>query len=179
MNEGSVYLDALDDMQVITKSQDTIIVAPAVVRSASSRLPVLTVKQRDELVEAYGGYQALLGRKIEAGWRLGEPDSLQVTKYLSFNFVSELLPGSLSEFGGLLSTNINDAASRIRITPLIYRVSKEYSAYIKTSYEVSQSGNDQRIFGSLFYQGLIGNLFDLTSGYARLRLFPIIIAGID
>ena len=179
MNEQAVYFDTRENITIITKTQDTLTLSPESLRIATSTLPPLSDKQRNELVDAYGGYQALLGRGIEAGWQTGNTDSLDITKYVSFSFVSELIPGSLAEFSGLLSTKINDAASRIRFTPMIYRISNDFPAYGKATYEISQSGNDQRIYASIFYQGIVGNFIDLSGGYNRLRLFPIVTSGLD
>lgn len=146
--------------------------------SGSSEL-ALSQAQVDELVDAAGGYYSLYGTSLDAGWRVGGPDSATVSGYLDFSFVSRFLPGSFAEFSGILTSKANDAVSHIRLSPIVYPLMKDNNVFIKAGYELNQSGTEQRALGSLLYQGLLPNAVDLTEGSNRLRVKPLAKCGVN
>lgn len=146
--------------------------------SSSTELP-LSQMQVDELVNAAGGYYSMYGTSLDAGWRVGGPDSGTVSGFLDFSFVGRLLPGSFGEFSGILSSNAKDAVAHLRLSPLVYPVFGGNTVFVKAGYELNQSGTEQRGLGSLLFQSLLPNVVDLTEGYNRLRVKPLAKLGVN
>jgi len=146
--------------------------------SSSAKLS-LSERQIDEIVDARGGYYKLYGTKIDAGWQIGKTDSSANAGYLSFNFLGELFPDYLAELGGVISTRANDIAAQFTVSPLIYNVLKSTPIFLKGTYQVKQDGSEERVFGSLLYQTITPNFINLTQGFNRLRLKPVVKVGFN
>jgi hypothetical protein len=157
-----------------------LVITPEQMKQASASAELsLSEAQVDELVDSAGGYYSLYGTKLDAGWRVGNPDSATVSGYLDFSFVGRILPGNFGEFSGILSSKAKDAVAHVRLSPIVYPLLGGNRFFVKAGYELNQSGTEQRALGSLLYQDLVPNFVNLTEGFNRLRVKPLAKLGLN
>lgn len=139
---------------------------------------------KEDLLNALGKYKSIYYDRFDAGWRDSESDSVNPGNYIDFakSFNLFNIDNLSFEIEGLLSTDINDIASYLQVTPIYYNINDKWS--INASYQTSVNEKEQRVMGRISYRGVIkDNPFDnyvkkLSYGYPRLRLKPYLNVGV-
>lgn len=139
---------------------------------------------RDDLINSLGKYKSIYYDRFDAGWRDSESDSVNPGNYIDFakSFNLFNIKNLSFEIEGLLSTDINDVASYLQVTPIYFDINDKWS--INASYQTSVNEKEQRVMGRISYRGVIkDNPFDvyvqkLSYGYSRLRLKPYLNVGV-
>ncbi len=178
-NEGN-YFHLSDSLLVKLSGSDTLIFTPQKMKEVSSALKIeLSQEQIDELIKAKGGYAEVFNNKIDAGLRDAPNDPIDRAGYLDFTFSRTLAKNAYSQISGLLSSNRDDKIANVKVSPFVFRSIAKHSLVFNSYFQSNLRGEEVRIAGSLFYNGIVSNFLDLTQGHNRLRPKPIISLGMN
>lgn len=163
----------------------TIKVAKSQVEKHTRSMPILTESMAKEIIDAKGGEIFLTQNNFDFGIIPSEQSSSSKTEInVTFNyrtrysFLKNKLPIYFSA-KGLIGTNSRDSLNYISIYPVSYNFSKGTNEFIgQIGIEGNQVFSNYRISGNFFWNGIIPNIVNLTFGEDRLRLKPVIKAGI-
>lgn len=155
------------------------------IEKVTSSKPFLTETAAKELIDAKGGEIFLTQNKFDFGIIPAEQSSSSKTEVnVSFNyrtrysFLKDKLPVFFSA-EGLIGSNSKDSLNYVSIYPVNYNFLKRNNEFIvQVGVEGNQVFSNYRISGNFFWNGIIPNIVDLTFGEDRLRLKPVIKAGI-
>ena len=155
------------------------------IEKVTSSKPFLTETAAKELIDAKGGEIFLTQNKFDFGIIPAEQSSSSKTEVnVSFNyrtrysFLKDKLPVFFSA-EGLIGSNSKDSLNYVSIYPVNYNFLKWNNEFIvQVGVEGNQVFSNYRISGNFFWNGIIPNIVDLTFGEDRLRLKPVIKAGI-
>ena len=160
------------------------IITPDQVKDHTRNKITISTEQRDELILAAGGELAIKDNKFDIGFiPSAESNSGKTEYYTNFNYRKGYpfirnAPVYL-EVSGLLSTNIHDSLNYVRLYPLSFNLFAERSEInLQAGIEGNQTFSNYRVSGNVNWQGLLPNLVDLTYGANRLRLKPVLQAGL-
>ena len=175
-----IYFYMSDSLKLVLADRSTLVLTPAQIRDFTSQQALrLTQSQVDELLDAENGYMKVFNNKFDVGLRNAPSDTTDPMSYIEFTFVQTLFKGAYTQFSGLLTSNLNDDVANVRITPFAFRIISKQSFVVNTFMQSTLNGNEVRMGGSLFYNGLFPNFMNLTQGHNRLRPKPIVNIGFN
>lgn len=179
-----IYFDS--SLVLETNRGDTLIIPKDVMKDVSKDKEfVLDKETMYDVIETNKWFPRKIDTKIDAGVRTDKNDMVGSEGYLSFHllldtFLGDLLNLPSMEAKGNVSTEEDDPSSYVSLSPLMLKLGKEESFFLKLSYDFNQNGSEQRITGSLFYQDLLKfNIVDFAKGQKRFRPFPAFEFGLD
>ncbi|MTI22654.1 hypothetical protein E1176_16600 [Fulvivirga sp. RKSG066] len=169
----------LEDETVLTYTQEEI-------ATSSEGNLLFSEEQRQNYIEASGGDYAFMKNRMEFGViPKSESDDNEYNFMIDFAYrkAYNFINGNKAYFTteGVLSTNKNDSLNIVKIFPLSYRLtstSNKSETVIETGIEGNQDFDYWRISANLEYRLIFQNLVDLTGGSNRLRLKPVVTAGL-
>ncbi len=174
------YLFLSDSLKMTLDDGSVLIFTPEKMQEISSQQRLeLTPEKSEELIAAKGGYVSLFNNQIDAGVRDAPNDSVDTSGYIDFTFAKPLFRNTHAQISGLLTSDLNDDVANIKITPFSFRSISKHTLVMNTFFQSSLNGNEVRVAGSLFYNGIFPNFIDLTQGHNRLRPKPLISAGLN
>jgi len=179
----SFSLFSESDLKFPANANDTIILPAALLASSSRGKIAIPEEYRLELISSLSGNLRRYRNNFNIGFN---PE--QKPFAISFDFLFSKPYGNdktglffFSE--GHLSTNKFDTLNFFRILPVnAYLWSQKNAVYhlvATAGLEADQPFNTARVLAGLRFEGIIPNLIDLTYNYDRLRLKPVITAGIN
>lgn len=136
-----------------------------------------------EIINAAGGPIYAIQNTIDFGVSPRKDTVTNQTEYfLQFGYRKPYLIKSKPFFffaEALLSTYANDSLTFVNIYPVNYKVKgKQNEVVAQLGIEGNQRFTNFRASGTIYWQGLIPNLVDLTMGEDRLRLRPVLKLGV-
>ncbi|MDX1639983.1 MAG: hypothetical protein R3281_18640 [Balneolaceae bacterium] len=177
--DGDIVFDASavdNDGRVVERFQ-YVLTPQSVKEKTLLRGISITEQQREELIDARGGYQSIYYNNFDTGWRQGVSDTVRNNAYVDFSFAQPLSDIFSLGLGGLLSTEVDDEFAFLEITPFMLN-SRDRTYSISGTYQSSLNGDSQRFMARASYRSIFENVIDLTRGYDRLRVKPMVSAGI-
>ncbi|RNC83815.1 MAG: hypothetical protein ED557_08565 [Balneola sp.] len=178
---------AKEDIELLLDNDQILIIKKEAFNTLDfSSFVLLNDTQREDLLDALGGFKSIYYDRFDAGWRDSGSDSLNGNGYIdfakSFNLFNTENLFLFLEVEGLLSTDIDDISSYLKISPVSFNYKK---IHLDASYQTSLDSDEQRILGRVSLRGLIKDnpldsyVSQLSKGYNRLRLKPYFNAGVS
>ena len=187
--DADYYIETTDTLRIPlinekTGELDSCILTPQQVKEHTRNAIILSEEEKEELIQSAGGVPNIIANSVDFGLVPGEESSSGKTEYyLTYGYRTRytfLKKAPLYfESSGHLSTNSEDSLNYLRIYPLSCNFLKgefEFSGLVGS--ESNQVFTDWRISADISAKCIIPNFIDLTYGQNRLRLKPIIKAGI-
>lgn len=137
----------------------------------------LEEEEKRVLEEALGGFQSVYFNKFETGWNQADSDTGSNQAYVEFSFLKEILPGLSVGASGLLNTLVEDEFAHFELRPFMIS-SKNGNSSVSGIYQNSLDGDTRRLLLAASHRTIINNFVDITGSYNRLRVKPMIEAGI-
>lgn len=175
----------------IKDRNDELLITPAALKEASLGI-TLSEQDKTRLINAKGGVHTLYRNRIDFGGIADKADTTARQYVLSFSYSGQLfdLPPSVWTFSasGYLSTDRDDPHSELNIYPItighIFNLEdakpfKTFELRSGLGIEGDQAFDRARLNGNMYVSTLFPNLVNLTNGNNRLRLKPVIGAGIE
>lgn len=180
---GSFYLFSESDLEFPGTNDDTIIFPAALLASSSRGKIRIPEEYRLELIESLSGNLRRYRNNFNIGF---DPAKQPFT--LNFDYLISKLYGQnkcglffFSE--GRLSTNKSDSLNYFRILPVNANIWSQknalYHFVANAGLEADQGFNTARVTAGAKFEGIVPNLVDLTYNHDRMRLKPVITAGIN
>lgn len=144
----------------------------------------LTKSMQDELIAARGGAVFMTQNNIDFGViPKDENNNNDIGFYTNFNYRSgySFLPESKLFFyaKGRLSTQPEDSLNFLSIYPVnLNLIGNKGNFGLQIGVDGNQTFSNYRISGNLLWQGVIPNFLNFTMGADRLRLKPVLKAGV-
>jgi hypothetical protein len=187
--KADFFIEVSDTMhlQIVNDNKkDTVmyILTPEQVKEYTRNKLILTEEQKKELIQSAGGEINIAGNNLDVGFVPEEESNSGRTEYrISFNYKSkyDFIQNSPVFFqaSGLFSTNFRDSLNYIFFSPIGYCLVTEKSEFAcQVGFEADQVFSYCRLTGNLHWEGILPNLVDFTYGSNRLRLKPIMEAGL-
>lgn len=180
---GSFYLESPEDLIFLTKEQDTLLLGIDELKSATYNQLNLSDEQIDEVRNTIAGNLLLYKNYFNVGF---DPQAEDFTLSLDYRYSK---PYKIEKVGlyfyseGRLSTFSADTLNYFKISPINANLWKDpsmrYHVVASTGLEADQIFSNARINVNLNIESIIPNLVNLTYGYDRLRLKPVVAAGIS
>lgn len=169
-----------DSLHLLMEDEATLVLTPDQIAEFTSQQSLqLTQEQMDELLDAKNGYLRVFNNHFDAGMRDAPNDTIDPSGYIDFTFAQALFKGAYAQVSGLLTSNLDDNVANVRITPFALRRISTQSLVVNTFVQSTLNGNEVRLGGSIFYNGLFPNFVDLTQGHNRLRPKPLVNIGFN
>ena len=173
----------------VWKNQDestlkTLKVTTDQIKKFSQSKSYLTEEMARELIDAKGGEIYLTQNTFDLGIIPAEQSSSSKTELnASFSYRTKysFLKNTPIYFSaeGLIGTNSRDSLNYISVYPVGYNFLKGTHQFVgQLGIEGNQDFSNYRISSNFFWNGIIPNLVDLTFGEDRLRLKPVLKAGV-
>ncbi len=188
-NERSYELHLAKNLTLNLDDGRTFIISSNTINDIGIKTFELNETQKDQLLNGLNGFKSIYYDKFDLGWRESTSDTTASENYLEF--AKSINIGSLTnntnlfiEFEGFLSTDINDVASYLQVSPLYLRFGKDKKWHINASYQTSANLDEQRAIGRISWRGIIDSPFDklaanLSTGTNRIRLKPYLNVGVS
>ncbi|MBE0662761.1 MAG: hypothetical protein IH597_09850 [Bacteroidales bacterium] len=180
---GSFYLEAKNDLKFLTKNKDTLTLEINELRSASKGKIGLSVEQIDEVLATLAGNLTRYRNFFNLGF---DPQAEDFTLSLDYLYSK---PYKIENIGlyffseGRLSTFSADTLNYFKIYPINANLWEDklmrYHVVASSGLEADQIFSNARINVNLNIESIIPNLVNLTYGHDRLRLKPVVAAGIS
>jgi hypothetical protein len=177
----TIHLQIINDNKKDTASY---ILTPEQVKEITRNKLILSGEQKKELIQSAGGEINIAGNNLDVGFVPGEESNSGRTEYrISFNYKSkyDFIQNAPVFFqaSGLLSTNFKDSLNYISVSPVSFCLMTKKSEFAcQAGFEADQVFSYCRLTGNLHWEGILPNLVDFTYGSNRLRLKPIMEAGL-
>jgi|GEM_PF-2259349 len=162
----------------------TYVLTPDQVKENTRNKLILSEEEINEIIQSMGGEINMVSNHIDFGLIPGEESASGRTEYAvnysyrsGYSFLKNI--PVYFQSSGLLSTNPRDSLNFIRIFPVGFSLMKNHHEISgQAGMEANQVFTQYRITADVHWQGLIPNLINLTYGENRLRLKPVLEAGI-
>lgn len=179
---GSFYLESSQDLKFLTKDNDTLVLGINDLKSATFGNLNLSDAQIDEVINSLAGNLLLYRNFFNIGF---DPQAEDFTLSLDYRYSK---PYKIENFGlyffseGRLSTFSADTLNFFKIYPINANLWEDklmrYHVVASSGLEADQTFSNARINVNLNIESIIPNFVNLTYGHDRLRLKPVVAAGI-
>lgn len=179
----SFYLSSKSDLEFPGLNNDTIILPAALLASASRGKIAIPEEYRLDLISSLAGNLHRYRNYFNIGFDPGIKPFALSFDYLFSKPYGKNKNGLFFFSEGRLSTNKFDSLNFFRILPINANIWSQKNALYHFAANAGLEANQQlsmvRVLAGVKFEGIIPNLIDLTYGYDRLRLKPVITAGIN
>lgn len=179
----SFYLSSESDLEFPGLDNDTIILPAALLASASRGKIAIPDEYRLELISSLAGNLRRYRNNFNIGFDPGIKPFALSFDYLFSKPYGNNKNGLFFFSEGRLSTNKFDSLNFFRVLPINANIWAQKNALYHFAANAGLEANQQfsmaRVLAGVKFEGIIPNLIDLTYGYDRLRLKPVITAGIN
>jgi len=179
----SFYLFSESDLTFPGLNNHTIILPAALLSSTSRGKIVIPEEYRLELISSLAGNLRRYRNNFNIGFDPGKKPFVLSFDYLFSKPYRNNKNGLFFFSEGRLSTNKFDSLNFFRILPINANIWSQKNALYHFAANAGLEANQQfsmaRVLAGVKFEGIIPNLIDLTYGYDRLRLKPVITAGIN
>lgn len=187
-------IESLSDIEITLDNGNTFNIPKKIINEidfskllkASTFDNAMGMTKKERLRDALGGFKSIYYNKFDLGWRESSSDSTSNENYLEFAKAFKLpsTENFFIELEGLLSTDINDVAAYLQVSPVNFRIGKQKKLHFNASYQTSANQDEQRVMGRVSWRGLIDSPVDnlvanLSAGTNRIRLKPYLNAGLS
>ncbi len=142
----------------------------------------LTADQVQELITSRGGEFRILENTIDFGVNTQENGAGSNDVFLTFSYGRPWTEGVFMNAKGRVSTNAKDSLNFIYFYPLNVPLLRSRDRAHQLTGQAGIEGNQKfstgRFTANFFYEGIIPNFINLSYGHNRLRLKPVLKAGV-
>lgn len=190
-SENQYYLYCEKDIKIIignktdTVKERIISISPSELKSATLNKLIFSEEYFNLLLKKYGDASFLYGNFIDAGAQVETEDSSKSNYVFQFNYNTSLFSSRYFSLAasGRFSTNSNDPLGKFTFYPVYFNYLKfnniiPFQATFQAGIEGSQNFTIQKMSVAGSLQAIIPNFIDFTGGENRLRLKPILKAGL-
>ena len=183
---GTAKIVLAGDLEIfLTDSTSYFYTKDEIAESSSGNL-MFKSDQKAAYLDASGGAYAFMMNRFEVGFvPKGQSDTDNDEFMLDFGYRKSysFINGNRAYFTteGFISTNVDDSLNFLKVYPVSFRLTDTDNlseTVVEAGIEGTQRFNYWRFTANLEYRFLMENLINLSQGYNRLRLKPVVSAGL-